>query len=283
MTLPPLSSFVHGAHPPLIALLTDFGTRDPYVGIMKGVIAARCPGAMCIDLTHEVTPQQVTQGAYLLRSAYRYFPPYTVFLGVVDPGVGTARRAVAIQTVRGAFVGPDNGLFSLVLAELESFVAVELRPPHRARLSNTFQGRDLFAPAAADLAGGLPITQLGTFLHDLVQASPLRLDRPEPNVFEGEVIHIDRFGNVITSLGPFDWNQNQLKFASEGTIDPQSARVYIGQGKIETIQRTYGESAVGTILALISSDGQLEIAVNQGSAAEVLKLHLGDRVRLEIS
>ncbi len=282
MTLPPLSSFIHGVHPPLIALLTDFGTRDPYVGIMKGVIAVHCPGAICIDLTHEVAPQNVTQGAYLLRSAYRYFPPYTVFLGVVDPGVGTARRAIAIQTGRGAFVGPDNGLFSLVLAEQESYLAVELRPPDRARLSDTFQGRDLFAPAAADLAGGLPITQLGTPLRDLVQVPPLRIDQPHPNVFEGEVIHIDHFGNVITNLGGFGWNQDRLEGALVGAIDPQHTWVYIGQEKLETIHRTYGESAVGAVLALISSDGQLEIAVNQGSAAEVLKVHLGDRVRLEI-
>lgn len=278
-----MPSFVHGVHSPLIALLTDFGTRDPYVGIMKGVIAARCPGVVCIDLTHEVAPQNVTQGAYLLRSAYRYFPSYTVFLGVVDPGVGTARRAVAIQTVRGAFVGPDNGLFSLVLAELDSFVAVELRPPDRAQISDTFQGRDLFAPTAADLAGGLPITQLGSSLGDLVSLAPLRMDRTHPNVFEGEIIHIDHFGNVITSLGGFKWNQDRLALASVGMIDPKGARVYIGQEKLETIQRTYGQSAAGAALALISSDGQLEIAVNQGSAVEVLKVHLGDRVRLEIN
>src|SRR5258708_6329724 len=144
---------------PVIALLTDFGTSDPYVGVMKGVIAARCSSVRLIDITTEVTPQNIQQAAYLLRSAYRYFPLHTIFLIVVDPGVGTQRRPLAIETDRGIFVGPDNGVFSGVLDVVDSWQALVLLTPEN--LSATFHARDLFAPAAAVLACGRLLLQLG--------------------------------------------------------------------------------------------------------------------------
>lgn len=267
---------------PLVALLTDFGTADPYAGVMKGVMAARCPGVQCIDITHAVAPQRVAQGAYLLRIAFRHFPPHTVFLCVVDPGVGTARRALAIHTPFGAFTGPDNGLFSLVLDDIErvgaAWRAVELVPT--APLSYTFHGRDLFAPAAAALACGTPLEALGPPVTDPVRLSPLRLERPTPDRLEGEVIHVDHFGNLVTSLGPWLWQGEYIALDDGARIRAGSARVGVRAVQIEGIVRTYGDVEQGRLMALISSDGQLEIAVNAGSAAAQTSARPGDRVTL---
>ncbi|MCC7207326.1 MAG: SAM-dependent chlorinase/fluorinase [Anaerolineae bacterium] len=267
---------------PLVALLTDFGSADPYAGVMKGVLAARCPGVQTIDITHAVAPQRVAQGAYLLRVAYRYFPPHTVFLCVVDPGVGTARRGLAIQTPYGAFVGPDNGLFSLALDDIDRdgapWSAVELRAT--TALSHTFHGRDLFAPAAAALACGEPLDALGPPVHDPIRLSPLRLERPTPDRLVGDVIHVDHFGNVITSLGPWTWQDTHVALADGLRVRVSSARVGVRNVQIEGIVRTYGEVEPGRLMALISSDGQLEIAVNGGRAAAQTGARPGDRVTL---
>lgn len=270
---------------PLIALLTDFGTSDPYVGVMKGVIAARCPQAVTIDITHEVSPQNVRQAAYLLRSAYRYFPAHSVFLVVVDPGVGTARRPIAIQTSHGLYVGPDNGVFSAVLEEVDGWQAVVLRQPKR--LSATFHGRDVFAPAAADLACGHALNEMGTPLTDLEQIEWRRIEQYGPEVMIGEVIHIDHFGNVVTSLGPFEWRDTGRRAVlhwrpdqPQLAVDALTAQVEFAGRQLSPIRATYGETQPGDLLALINSDQQLEIAVNQGHAARLLGAKLGDTVRL---
>ncbi len=263
---------------PLIALLTDFGTRDPYVGVMKGVIASRCPEAQCIDITHEVAPQDIAEGAYLLRSAYRYFPPHTVFLVVVDPGVGTARRPVAIQAGQGVYVGPDNGIFAPTLAEIGSWTAVELQPP--GPLSATFHGRDLFAPLAAELANGRPLIALGMPVETLSPAAPLRVDRISPTTLEGDVIHLDHFGNIVTSLGPFEWQGRDLVLVRDLVIRADTTQVTLGTWRMAAIRATYGTVQPGELLALIGSDRQLEIAVNQGSAAALTGARRGDRVQI---
>jgi S-adenosylmethionine hydrolase len=274
--------------PPLIALLTDFGTSDPYVGVMKGVIAARCPQAVTIDITHEVSPQNVRQAAYLLRSAYRYFPAHTVFLVVVDPGVGTARRPIAIQTAHGLYVGPDNGVFGAVLEEVDGWQAVVLRQPER--LSATFHGRDVFAPAAADLACGRALNEMGTPLTDLEQLEQIewrRIEQHGPETMIGEVIHIDHFGNVVTSLGPFEWQDTGRRAVlhwrpdqPQLAVDALTAQVEFAGRRLSPIRATYGETQPGDLLALLNSDQQLEIAVNQGNAAQLLGAKLGDAVRL---
>ncbi|MEP7289811.1 MAG: SAM-dependent chlorinase/fluorinase [Chloroflexota bacterium] len=267
---------------PLIALLTDFGTSDPYVGVMKGVMASRCPDAQFIDITHEVDPQNIQQGAYLLRSAYQYFPSYTVFLVVVDPGVGTLRRPLAIKTDHGLYVGPDNGVFSGVLDEADSWQAVVLWPPEH--ISATFHGRDLFAPAAADLASGRSLNEIGSPIVDIARPALLRTDHVARDILEGEVIHIDHFGNIITSLGHFDWrNEGRnllLERKPEISFEALATQVMVGDTQIIGIQGTYGFTPPGTLLALINSDRQLEIAVNQGSAASLTGVQLGDRVRI---
>jgi S-adenosylmethionine hydrolase len=263
---------------PLIALLTDFGTRDPYVGLMKGVIASRCPDAQCIDITHEVAPQDIAEGAYLLRSAYRYFPPHTVFLAVVDPGVGTARRPVAIQTAQGVYVGADNGIFAPTLAEIGQWTAVELQAP--GPLSATFHGRDLFAPLAAELANGRPLTSLGLPIKSLSSAAPLRLDRIGPATLEGDVIHLDHFGNIVTSLGPFEWQGRDLVLNHDLIIRAETAQISLGAARLNAIRATYDTVPPGELLALIGSDRQLEIAVNRGSAAALTGARRGDPVQI---
>ena len=188
---------------PVIALLTDFGTADHYVGAMKGVMLGICPGATFVDITHEIPPQDVLGGALQLGACWQYFPAGTVFLAVVDPGVGSARRAIAVEADGRRFVAPDNGLLTMVLRAPEGGQAhFEISNPRYAAplVSRTFEGRDRFAPAAAWLAAGVELAALGAPLSDWV-----RLDIPEPrdlgDRLEGEVLAVDRFGNLITNIG----------------------------------------------------------------------------------
>jgi S-adenosyl-L-methionine hydrolase (adenosine-forming) len=280
--------------PPVIALLTDFGTHDPYVGIMKGVMLRECPNAQLVDITHEVNPQNVAQGAYLLRTAYRYFPPNTVFLCVVDPGVGTSRRAIAAYRDDGyLFIGPDNGLFTYVLDRVTD--ACELRPPQGENgklISSTFHGRDIFAPYAAKFAKAntmiknlikYPASQFGPVVKPatLQRLPDLAVDvsvEQGADRLVGNVIHIDRFGNTITSI-PLTRSGDQVTYG-ERTFAAAHARVQIHDTTIAGIHPTYGAVQSGDLLALISSDGQLEIAVNGGSGAARVGAKLGDRIVL---
>ncbi len=260
---------------PILTLLTDFGTEDEYVGVMKGVILSIAPDVRLVDLSHRIPPQDVRRAAFLLSNAVPYFPPDTVHLAVVDPGVGTERRALAIRTPAGAFVGPDNGLFSWVLAEVPEWTAVEIREPayRLPRVSFTFHGRDIFAPAAAHLAAGIPLDRLGPRVTDPVLLPPPRLEIGA-GVLEGEVLSADRFGNLTTSIGRFRWDGDRLVLApafrpasGEMRLNPAGARVVLAGVELQGIRRTYGDVAVGEPVALVGSSGFLEIAVRQGSAA----------------
>jgi S-adenosyl-L-methionine hydrolase (adenosine-forming) len=272
----------------LVALLTDFGTSDPYVGIMKGVIAARCPAARFIDITHEVSPQNVKQAAYLLRSAYRYFPAYTIFLVVVDPGVGTDRQPLAIKAHHGMYVGPDNGVFGSVLEEVDTWQAVVLWPPEQ--LSATFHGRDLFAPAAAALADGQPLHKLGTPTVDIIHSLPTQAEHASPGRIDGDVVHIDHFGNIITSIGPLNWEPaarassgspaTRLNWRSEVQFDAAQARITLAAHEINGIQAMYSALPPSQVMGIVNSDRQLEIAVNQGNAAQLIGAQLGAAVTL---
>ncbi|MBC7228701.1 MAG: SAM-dependent chlorinase/fluorinase [Thermoflexales bacterium] len=263
---------------PVITLLTDFGTEDEYVGVMKGVILSIAPGVPLVDLSHRIPPQDVRRAAFLLANAVPYFPPDTVHLAVVDPGVGTERRPLAVRTPTGTFVGPDNGLFSWVLAEVPEWTAVEIRElAYRLpRVSSTFHGRDIFAPAAAHLAAGVPLEGLGPRVEDPVVLPPPRLEI-RAGVLEGEVLYADRFGNLVTSIGRFRWEGGDLRLApafrpasGERTVGAAAARVVLAGAELRGIRRTYGDVPVGELLALVGSSGFLEIAVRQGSAAAVL-------------
>lgn len=276
--------------PPIIALLTDFGLSDAYVGTMKGVMLALCPAARLVDLSHNVQPQNVRQAAYLLASAYPYFPADTVFLVVVDPGVGTARTPLVVKTNHGRYVAPDNGVLSYVLAETGGGCAYALENPayRLAETSQTFHGRDIFAPAAAHLAAGVPASAFGPALDSLVTLPAPRL-AIAPDRVDGEVLHSDHFGNLITSIGRLAWDGPEtLRFAprfgvrasAPKTLRAAACQVLIGGHTIGPIRLTYGAVPPGALAALVGSAGQLEIGINQGHAASVLGAAIGDPVTL---
>jgi S-adenosylmethionine hydrolase len=270
-----------------IALLTDFGLTDAYVGVMKGVMLGLHPRAALVDITHGVQPQNVRQAALTLMTAYRYFPAGTVFLVVVDPGVGSTRRPVAVQAGDYGFVAPDNGVLSYTLAQLEAVRAVELETP--AGVSSTFHGRDIFAPAAARLARGDALGALGSPVGDLVQLPAPRLS-VAPGTIRGEVVHIDHFGNVVTSIGRLERSTPQtltLRPAFGGdvtplTVDAVSAQISAGGVQVRGIHATYSEVEPGTLLALVGSSGLLELGVNQGNAAARLGVRIGDTVEVTV-
>jgi len=254
---------------PIITLLTDFGTDDTYVGMMKGVIAAINPEANVIDLTHAIEPQDVVGAAFALGSAFAYFPEGAVHVAVVDPGVGSARKIVCMKTARHLFLAPDNGLLTLVAQRETPTLLVEVteRRYFLPQVSRTFHGRDVFAPVAARLSLGLNPTRLGPRLRDIV-----RLDFPQPLAEPGgwrcQVIHVDRFGNLITNL-PGD------KIRSHERV-----LIKVGRRRIHGIRHSYAEAGPGELLAVVGSSGHIEIAVNLGSAAETLRLGRGATVRV---
>lgn len=258
--------------------------------MMKGVLAGIAPGVTCIDITHAVPPQDIRSAAYLLWSALAYFPTDSVHLVVVDPGVGTQRLPIAARTPWGYLVGPDNGVFSYVwsAAPPDLVVTLENTAYQRASRSYTFHGRDIFAPAAAYLARGVPLRDFGPALAD-----PQRLPTPRfeiaPTCVRGEVIYIDHFGNAVTSIGRLLWDGAylHLKPAFSGgpavSIDVSRTRVRTAGCVLGSLRRTYGAERLGEPLALVGSAGLLELAVNQGHAADVLGLRRGDWVELDWS
>lgn len=257
---------------PLIALLTDFGLRDHYVGTMKAVALDVCPQLSFVDITHDIPPQDVLTGALELASAYRYFPAATIFLVVVDPGVGSSRRAIAVDAGKYRFVGPDNGVLSIVLREIPPRQLVELTEPRYARstISHTFEGRDRFAPAAAWLASGVHVPDLGTAIADFARLAIPEASRHDSGV-RGEVLRVDRFGNLITNIT----SAMLLDQTRSGT-----ATVSIcGEQGIPMVS-TYSDVPSGTLCAVIGSSDFLEVAVNGGNAATALSAGRGAPVHV---
>ena len=255
--------------PRIVTLTTDFGWRDPYVAQLKGVLLDRCEDVRIHDLTHEIAPHDVLEGALFLASAVPTFPPGTVHLAVVDPGVGTARRAIAATFGGQHLLCPDNGLLTLLArrAPLEATRSIENPALRREPLSPTFHGRDLFAPAAAHLACAGTLDDLGPPLDQLVEL-PVPEPRIEDRTAQGEVIHIDRFGNAITNL------------ARSAIEERRWVRIATTRQRLPLL-RTYGDVAPGQALALVGSADLLELAVREGSAAATLGLSRGDRVVVE--
>ncbi len=250
----------------LITLLTDFGIQDAYVGVMKGVILSVNPAARIVDLTHEVPPQDVIKGAFLLRSAAAYFPDGTVHVAVVDPGVGTERRPVVVVTKRAFLVGPDNGLLtpSAAVLGVREVRRLEQSEFFRHPVSQTFHGRDVFAPVAAHLAAGVSPDRLGPIAPAL---QPLCLPEPrrECGAIHGEVLYVDRFGNLITNVPA----------AQLAAYPPSAVCVSIAGVSIAAIASSYAAVPRGAPLAVIGSAGLLEIAVRDGNAAEELGAGVG--------
>ena len=256
----------------VITLLTDFGLEDGYVAAMKGVVAAIAPEARLVDITHLVRPQDIASGRFRLLTVAPYFPPGTIHLAVVDPGVGTARRAVAIRSASGSyFVGPDNGLLLGALETDRPAAAVELSEPRFWRTSTpsaTFHGRDVFAPVAGHLARGVDLGALGpTIAPETLVRLGLAPARTFADGVEGAVQAVDRFGNLIS-------NVPGSLLAGRGAWSAS-----VGARTVEG-HRTYGDVLVGEVLALVGSHGFVEIAVHRGDARSALTANVGDPVRI---
>ena len=254
---------------PVVALLTDFGTSNHYAGTMKGVVLGICPEVTLVDIAHDLPAHDVLAGALELAACHRYFPPGTIFLVVVDPGVGSARRCLAVDAGEYRFVAPDNGVLSVSLQETPPRKIVELTERKYARptISRTFEGRDRFAPAAGWLARGVPVTSLGRPVPDYH-----RLDLPAPVAIDdglaGVVLTVDRFGNAITNL-------------DRRTVDravSRPASIVAGAHEVSRLVATYADVADDEVCALFGSSDHLEIAVRGGSAAARLGLTRGSPV-----
>ena len=258
-------------NPPLITLTTDFGDRDGFVGAMEGVILSLLPDARVVDVSHQIPRQDIAAGALVIAGVFEYFPLGSIHVVVVDPGVGTARSAMVARTARGMLVLPDNGLITLVARRFPILAAHVIENPAYGLpvVSHTFHGRDVFAPAAAHLALGVPLSQFGRPL-----AAPVRLNWETPSRVEaglaGKVVYCDVFGNVL------------LNFEASRLTLPGRYRLLFKGRALEGPRTTYASVARGDALFLIGSHGYLEIAVNGGSARERLGLEIGDPVLLEI-
>ena len=267
---------------PIVALMTDFGTGEGDIGVMKGVIAGITPDAHIIDITHDIPPQRVASGAWVLASGYRYFPANTVFVCVVDPGVGSSRGAIALHAGEWFFVGPDNGLFSYILAEQPAHAAALLSNPayHLRHVSSTFHGRDIFSPVGAHLAreGAVLMGDLGVAIDP---ASLKRLESSTPvrhgSTIEAHIIHVDNFGNLITSIplsmlpNLFDLSQAQASLPGRGKVINQRRR-FFADGPEDGEPFIYGDSS-----------GYVGIAVRNGNAAQTVGGAYGDAITFVIS
>jgi S-adenosyl-L-methionine hydrolase (adenosine-forming) len=261
---------------PLLTLTTDFGLTDPYVAAMKGVILSIAPGVRMVDVTHGVGAQDVMGAAFVLRGAVPFFPEGTVHLAVVDPGVGSERRPIAARIGGQVFVGPDNGLFSLLLgaepeAEPEAVVVLD-RPAfwRTAEPSRTFHGRDIFAPVAAHLAAGRALDEVGSRAERLKRLHWVRPLADEQGL-RGWVVHLDHFGNAVTNI------PGALLAAHR---DGRGVKCYVGSTILEGVHHAYSDVAEGEPLALVGSSGHLEVSVNGGDAARLLSIQKGSPVNI---
>jgi S-adenosyl-L-methionine hydrolase (adenosine-forming) len=256
---------------PVIALLTDFGTRDHYAGAMKGVALGICPDATLVDISHDLPAHDVFGAALELAAAYKYFPAGTIFLVVVDPGVGSTRRGIAVEAGDYRFVAPDNGVLSAVLDDHPAKRVVELTERKYARptVSRTFEGRDRFAPAAAWLAKGVELTALGRSAGTIQ-----RLDIPKPEIsadrIAGQVLRVDRFGNLITNI-----DRRSFDRLADGPLDIQ-----VGSHAVSRVVSTYMDVGDGEVCALFGSTDHLEVAANGASAAHRLDVGRGAPVHV---
>ncbi len=265
-----------------ITLLTDFGLSDAYVGVMKGVIASINPDARVIDLCHDIAPQDVRAAAFLLAGAYHYFPTGTIHVAVVDPTVGSARPALCVQAGDFFFIGPDNGVVSAACcrAGRPKIFRLENEDYFLENPSRTFHGRDIFAPAAAHLAAGAPIESMGRRMRSMKR---VQFRRPAVSrgagthdaCIRGEIVHIDRFGNLITNIEP---DTIRKAFPRRKL---RALTVVCGEHSIHGVSEVYSDVAPGRPLALVGSYGLIEISVREGDAAALLGLGRGNTVKIE--
>ncbi|MGQ9640944.1 MAG: SAM hydrolase/SAM-dependent halogenase family protein [Candidatus Bathycorpusculaceae bacterium] len=258
---------------PIITLTTDFGLKDPYVAEIKAVILGICPKATIVDVTHKIEKFNVEMGAFILASASPHFPKGTIHIAVVDPGVGTKRRPIIIQTERYFYIGPDNGILALAATKqgIKRIYEISNSKLMLPKISNTFHGRDIFAPAAAHLANGTSPADFGRQIRDIVMPQYAQVVRKKDTLI-GEVLHIDGFGNVITNFSEKDLKQVGAKKVVKARLNDVDLRL--------KLCKAYAEAEPQRPLAIIGSHDFLEISINQGNAAKRFKAKVGDKIEL---
>jgi len=257
----------------IIALTTDFGLKDPYAAEMKAVILSISPKTRIVDITHKIEKFNIRMGAYTLVAACPYFPKGTIHVAVIDPGVGTKRKAILIQTRNSYFIGPDNGVLALVAKSqgIKHIYKIENPKFMLPRISNTFHGRDIFAPAAAYLANGISPSEFGPEMRKIVTPKFAKITKTKTTL-TGEIIHIDSFGNIITNLREEDCEIMGMK--NTVNLELKDTRLKL------RLCKAYSEVKAQQPLAIIGSHNFLEISINQGNAAETFQTRVGDKVRL---
>lgn len=262
----------------LITLMTDYGTRDSFVASVKGIILKTNPQAGIVDITHEIAPQDIWEAAFTLREAHAHFPKGTIHMAVVDPGVGSGRRPIIVVTESYYFVGPDNGLFSLIYRDAERLRVHHITASHYflANPGPTFHGRDIFAPVVAALAKGVPSGSFGEEITDFVKLNVPQVKRTETGL-EGHVVHIDRYGNLITNIQYRDIQSLIPEGGKAGAVS-----VAVGGKEIRGLKNFYAEAAPGEPGIILNSNGHLEIFLFRQNARAALSLKRGETVRLTV-
>jgi S-adenosylmethionine hydrolase len=258
---------------PILTLTTDFGLSDHYVGTMKGVILGICPEAQIVDVSHDITPFEIGEGAYVIAQAYRYFPKKTVHVVVVDPGVGTARRPVLMEAAGQYFIAPDNGVLSMVQSREQGakFRLISNSQYFLPKVSATFHGRDVFAPVAAHVAAGVPPARIGKRIGDYFKPAFEKPHREGKHTWLGRILRIDRFGNIITNfhVDEFDLSLHPFQFA-------------FGPVQVTELAHNYAERASSELFAVLGSSGYYEVSLSQGSAAKKIGCEVGASVELVV-
>jgi len=259
---------------PILTLTTDFGLSDHYVGAMKGVILGICPQAQIVDISHTVSPFEISEGAYLIAQSYACFPRNTVHAIVVDPGVGSARRPILLEAGGQYFVAPDNGVLSMVYTAHERYKVrlISNERLFRHHVSRTFHGRDIFAPVAAHLAAGVPPPHIGEPIDDYLRPGFQKPQRTGKRTWTGRILKIDRFGNIVTNFHASDFPD----------LEKSNFAMHLGPRQVDVLVRNYTESSPGEVFLIFGSSGYLEVSVNQGSAARIVGCEAGAPAELLI-
>lgn len=265
--------------PSVITLTTDFGYKDPFVGMMKGVILKINPMAKIVDITHDITPHNIREAALTVGMSYSFFPPKTVHIVVVDPGVGSNRRPILVITDHHYFIGPDNGVFSMIYSsKTETLGVIHITSEHyfTPERGSTFHGRDIFAPTAAWLTKGIETTKFGEMITDYITLPFPSVSMPTKTTIEGEVIYIDRFGNAITNIKAVDLDTLY-------SLNPESKLKIVTKGKQTELKNYYSEVTDKGLYSLINSTGYLELFIYRENASALFDIKIGDTVGVILS
>jgi S-adenosylmethionine hydrolase len=254
---------------PILTLTTDFGLADHYVGVMKGVILGLCPRAQVVDISHQVSPYAISEGAFLIAQSYRYFPRGTVHVVVVDPGVGSERRPILMEAAGQYFMAPDNGVLGMIFAREKHKVRVISNARYFLQpVSQTFHGRDIFAPVAAHVAAGVAPSRMGKAIADYLRPAFEKPRQTGLRTWTGEILKVDRFGNVVTNFHSEDF--------------PAMEQLVINRWKARRLVRSYAEAQAGELVAIAGSSGYLEVSVKQESAAEKIGCRTGGACKIRV-